>query len=132
MGDEIVDAIEDVIGVTIKTHFEEDPKAKAAKVAELNKSHVLPTLASIEKRLVSRGGQFLVGNNVSLADIHLYFFCSEYTTPPMLNATPKIADLVRLSEVCPISSAGFVLVQRPSSNLPRSNAPGSSFVRLPE
>merc|ERR1712203_904765 len=42
--DEIVDAIEDVIGVTIKTHFEEDPKAKAAKVAELNKSHVLPTL----------------------------------------------------------------------------------------
>ena len=58
--DEIVDAIEDVIGVTIKTHFEEDPKAKAAKVAELNKSHVLPTLASIEKRLVSRGGQFLV------------------------------------------------------------------------
>merc|ERR1711994_623840 len=28
--DEIVDAIEDVIGVTIKTHFEEDPKAEEA------------------------------------------------------------------------------------------------------
>ena len=59
--DEIVDAIEDVIGVTIKTHFEEDPAAKAAKVAELNKSAVLPMLQSVEKRLVSRGGQFLVG-----------------------------------------------------------------------
>merc|ERR1712001_613102 len=93
--DEIVDAIEDVIGVTIKTHFEEDPAAKAAKVAELNKTAVLPMLQSVEKRLVSRGGQFLVGNNISLADIHLYFFCSEYTTPPMLTATPKIADLVR-------------------------------------
>merc|ERR1712198_640729 len=93
--DEIVDAIEDVIGVTIKTHFEEDPAAKAAKVAELNKSAVLPMLQSVEKRLVSRGGQFLVGNNISLADIHLYFFCSEYTAPPMLTATPKIADLVR-------------------------------------
>ena len=54
--DEIVDAIEDVIGVTIKTHFEEDPVA--AKVAKLNKSAVL--LQSVEKRLVSRGGQFLV------------------------------------------------------------------------
>jgi len=93
--DEIVDAIEDVIGVTIKTHFEEDPAAKAAKVAELNKSAVLPMLQSVEKRLVSRGGQFLVGNNISLADIHLFFFCSEYTTPPMLTATPKIGDLVR-------------------------------------
>ena len=58
--DEIVDAIEDVIGVTIKTHFEEDPAAKAAKVAELNKTAVLPMLQSVEKRLVSRGGQFLV------------------------------------------------------------------------
>ena len=58
--DEIVDAIEDVIGVTIKTHFEEDPTTKAAKVAELNKSAVLPMLQSVEKRLVSRGGQFLV------------------------------------------------------------------------
>ena len=92
-----------------------------------------------------------VGNNVSLADIHLYFFCSEYTTPPMLNATPKVefsdnfvknhrkhvVDLRSptwsdVSEVCPTSSAGFVLAQRPSSNLLRSNAPGSSFVRLPE
>ena len=40
-----------------------------------------------------------VGNNVSLADIHLYFFCSEYTSPPMLNATPK----VEFSDHCPKS-----------------------------
>ena len=31
-----------------------------------------------------------VGNNISLADIHLFFFCSEYTTPPMLTVTPKV------------------------------------------
>merc|ERR1712212_1297066 len=66
---------------------------EGAQVEELNKSAVLPMLQSVEKRLISRGGQFLVGNNISLADIHLFFFCSEYTTPPMLTATPKIADL---------------------------------------
>merc|ERR1712008_528916 len=91
---EVVDAIEDVIGVTIKPHFEEGPKAKAAKVEELNKSAVLPLLKAVEKRLVSRGGQFLVGNALSLADIHLFFFCSEYTTAKLLATTPKIANLV--------------------------------------
>jgi len=99
--DEIVDTIEDVIGVTIKTHFETDPVKKAETVTELNKTAVLPMLANIEKRLVSRGGQFLVGNTISLADIHLFFFCSEYTTPLLLANTPKIANLVKRIEYLP-------------------------------
>merc|ERR1739848_304847 len=69
--DEVVDTIEDAINVTIKTHFESDPKAKAALVAKVNKETVLPMLANIEKRLAGRGGQFLVGNALSLADLHL-------------------------------------------------------------
>merc|ERR1712198_744802 len=56
--DEIVDTIEDVINVAIKTHFETDPAKKAETIAQLNKSTILPMLANIEKRLASRGGQF--------------------------------------------------------------------------
>ena len=92
--DEIVDTIEDVIGVTIKTHFEEDATKKAALIAELAKSSVLPMLRAVEARLVQRGGQFLVGNALTLADIHLFFFCSEYTKPAMLSATPKVTSLL--------------------------------------
>ena len=99
--DEVVDTIEDVINVTIKTHFETDPVKKAETVSQLNQSTVLPMLANIEKRLVSRGGQFLVGNALSLADIQLFFFCSEYTTPQLLASTPKIANLVKRVEYLP-------------------------------
>merc|ERR1711875_141669 len=99
--DEVVDTIEDVIGVAIKTHFETDPVKKAETIAALNKSTILPMLTNIEKRLVSRGGQFLVGNALSLADIHLFFFCSEYTTPALLATTPKIANLVKRVEYLP-------------------------------
>jgi len=99
--DEVVDTIEDVIGVTIKTHFETDPVKKAETIAALNTSTVLPMLTNIEKRLVSRGGQFLVGNALSLADIHLFFFCSEYTTAKLLATTPKIANLVKRVEHLP-------------------------------
>ena len=99
--DEVVDTIEDVINVTIKTHFETDPLKKAETVSQLNQSAVLPMLANIEKRLVSCGGQFLVGNALSLADIHLFFFCSEYTTPKLLANTPKIANLVKRVEGLP-------------------------------
>jgi glutathione S-transferase len=99
--DEVVDTIEDVINVTIKTHFETDPVKKAETVSQLNESAVVPMLTNIEKRLVSRGGQFLVGNALSLADIHLFFFCSEYTTPKLLANTPKIANLVKRVEGLP-------------------------------
>eukprot|EP00090_Calanus_glacialis_P019540 TRINITY_DN2_c0_g1_i2.p1 TRINITY_DN2_c0_g1~~TRINITY_DN2_c0_g1_i2.p1 ORF type:complete len:207 (-),score=77.50 TRINITY_DN2_c0_g1_i2:109-729(-) len=99
--DEVVDTIEDVINVTIKTHFETDPVKKAETVSQLNESTILPMLVNIEKRLVSRGGQFLVGNALSLADIHLFFFCSEYTTPKLLANTPKIANLVKRVEYLP-------------------------------
>merc|ERR1712050_203080 len=93
--DEVVDTIEDVIGVAIKTHFETDQVKKAETIAKLNESAILPMLANIEKRLVSRGGQFLVGNALSLADIHLFFFCSEYASPQLLATTPEIANLVK-------------------------------------
>eukprot|EP00092_Neocalanus_flemingeri_P008750 GFUD01009423.1.p1 GENE.GFUD01009423.1~~GFUD01009423.1.p1 ORF type:complete len:229 (-),score=75.24 GFUD01009423.1:82-702(-) len=99
--DEVVDTIEDVIGVTIKTHFETDPVKKAETVAQLNNTTVLPMLVNLEKRLVSRGGQFLVGNALSLADIHLFFFCSEYSTPQLLANTPKIANLVKRVQYLP-------------------------------
>ena len=36
----------------------------------------------LEKRLVERGGQFMVGNNFTWADLHLFFFCSEEFMEP--------------------------------------------------
>ena len=113
--DEVVDTIEDVINVTIKTHFETDPMKKAETVSQLNESTILPMLVNIEKRLVSRGGQFLVGNALSLADIHLFFFCSEYTTPQLLATTPKIANLVTRVEYLP--NIQKWLKNRPGSKL---------------
>merc|ERR1711963_1231193 len=50
---------------------------------------------SVEKRLVERGGQFMVGNNFTWADLHLFYFCSEdFICPSVLQNYPKLSNLV--------------------------------------
>jgi len=52
-------------------------------------------LTKLERRLVERGGQFMVGNNFTWADLHLFFFCSEeFMEPKVVAEYPKIANLV--------------------------------------
>merc|ERR1712066_497497 len=50
-------------------------------------------LANIEKILVSRGGQFMVGNALSWADLRLFDFCHTLEQPSCLNKFPKIKNL---------------------------------------
>jgi glutathione S-transferase len=38
---------------------------------------LLATQGQLEARLQERGGQFMVGNRFTWADLHLFFFCSE-------------------------------------------------------
>merc|ERR1711974_96703 len=50
-------------------------------------------LCNIEKRLESRGGQFLVGNVFSWADLHLFDFCCNLPDKSCLDKCPKIKNL---------------------------------------
>ena len=60
-----------------------------------HKNETVPTvLANIEKRLTSRGGQFLVGNTLSWADIQTFFFCSELADQEVLKTVPAVTNLV--------------------------------------
>merc|ERR1711868_215988 len=51
-------------------------------------------LAQLEKRLVSRGGQYFVGNAFSWADLQLYNLTSGFPDQSMLNKFPKIKNLM--------------------------------------
>jgi len=60
-------------------------------------------LANLEKVLTARGGQFFVGNNLSWADLAVFYLCVDGVggrTPKDLRAFPKIANLVqRVGEI---------------------------------
>ena len=79
-------------------------------------TEVVPAgLANIEKILVSRGGQFLVGNAFSWADLRLFDFCYTLDQPSVLNKFPKIKSLTeRVREIPNIKK--WVL-SRPKSKL---------------
>ena len=51
---------------------------------------LLTTQGQLEARLQERGGQFMVGNSFTWADLHLFFFCSEdFLDSKVLNSTQK-------------------------------------------
>merc|ERR1739838_58836 len=93
--DEIIYALQDVINAGYYAMFEKDEERKKA-MTETHEKVTIPTLLGhIEKRLSSRGGQFLVGNILSWADIQTFFFCSELDDQGVLQKTPGIASLVK-------------------------------------
>jgi len=72
--DEIIDVIQDVILANYKVWYQGAKKEALVNLTE----NVFPTaLAQLEKRLSERGGQFMVGNSLTWADIHLFFLCTE-------------------------------------------------------
>jgi glutathione S-transferase len=91
--DEIVDVIQDTLNAGYTAAFMSDEKAKAEALAKHTGETIPRIMEQIEKRLVSRGGQFLVGNALTWADIQLFFFCSENS--PALAKMPKIANLCK-------------------------------------
>ena len=75
--DEVVYALQDALAFGWDAMFEEDEPRKL-KMLDKYRAEVVPSILShLESRLVGRGGQFLVGNAFSLADLQLFFFCSE-------------------------------------------------------
>ena len=59
-------------------------------------------LSQLERMLSERGGQFMVGNNFTWVDLHLFYFSSEDVLEPEIVQTyPKISNLVRRVEQIP-------------------------------
>jgi glutathione S-transferase len=91
---EIIHAIEDVLQARINVLHETDEKRKAV-VSETYKTLTLPNLLlQLENRLVSRGGQFFVGDALSWADIQAFYFCSELDSLEQMDTSPHLASLV--------------------------------------
>ena len=94
--DEIVDAVTDMFNAFSQAHFSKDEAAMKKFGTE-----TLPNgLANIEKRLTQRGGQYLVGNALTWADIVMFNFVGALPDQSVLAKVPKIKNLVaRVGEI---------------------------------
>merc|ERR1712128_393519 len=93
--DEIVDAVSDLQTAMAKVAFGRDEKGVPNVL-----DNVYPTgLANLEKMLVSRGGQYFVGNNLTWADLAVF----QFTSDGMGGKPPK----VQISETVSLKSAIF-------------------------
>ena len=87
--DEIVDAVNDIFQAGLNAIFSGDD-AQMKKHA----SETVPAgLSNIEKILESRGGQYMVGNALSWADLRLFDFCHSLPQPNCLAKFPRIRNL---------------------------------------
>jgi len=90
--DEIVDVIQDAIEANYKAWY---AKNRREELVTLTGKTFPTALCQLEKKLSERGGQFMVGNNFTWADLHLFFFCSEdFLDPEIVQTYPKISNLV--------------------------------------
>merc|ERR1712079_287292 len=91
--DEIVDVIQDLLNTWYSLYHAKDSEGQK-KFLEAN----IPTsMSQIEKKLVSRGGQFMVGNAFSWADLHLFFYVTDMklmSGKDVDASFPKIKNLV--------------------------------------
>ena len=87
--DEIIDVIQDLTDKRITLLKAKDEEGIKKHLTETN-----PTaFGQLEKRMESRGGQFMVGNAFSWADLHLYDYISELPDKAVLDGFPKIKNL---------------------------------------
>merc|ERR1712113_883650 len=91
--DEIVDVIQDLLNTWYSLYHAKDSEGQK-KFLETN----IPTsMSQIEKKLVSRGGQFFVGNAFSWADLHVFFYVTDMklmSGKDVDTATPLVKALV--------------------------------------
>merc|ERR1719422_1130170 len=69
--DEIVDAIQDAIEANYKAWNNKANRREELKT--LTEKTFPAALSLLEKRLTERGGQFMVGNSFSWADLHFFY-----------------------------------------------------------
>ena len=95
--DEIVYAVQDALAYGWDAMFDEDEGRKKTMLEKYRKEIVPNILQKVEARLVKRGGQFLVGNMLTWADIQTFFFCSELglTWDQGVDDYPGVSGLVR-------------------------------------
>merc|ERR1712002_360309 len=95
--DEVADAITDIQNAIYGAFFEKDEAAKAEKMKKVTEETIPNGLANLEKVLEKRGGQFLVGNAFSWAELHLLQLVDIILSMKMeqaLEATPNLANLM--------------------------------------
>jgi len=87
--DEIIDCIQDLINKGATLFF--------AKDEEGQKNHMAVTIPTafgqLEKRLEARGGQFMVGNSFTFADLHIYGYVNELPDKSIIDGFPKLKSL---------------------------------------
>jgi len=92
--DEIIDVIQDLLNAWYSLYHAKDT-AGQQKFLETN----IPTgMGQLEKKLESRGGQYMVGNAFSWADLHLFFYVTDMKLMANKDVDqnfPKIANLVQ-------------------------------------
>eukprot|EP00092_Neocalanus_flemingeri_P039547 GFUD01043062.1.p1 GENE.GFUD01043062.1~~GFUD01043062.1.p1 ORF type:complete len:237 (-),score=81.41 GFUD01043062.1:322-1005(-) len=93
--DEIIYALQDAINAGYAVLHQKDEEKKKEMANKHEKMTIPTVLGQIEKRLQGRGGQFLVGNTLSWADIQTFFFCSELGDQQDITKTPGVANLVK-------------------------------------
>merc|ERR1711997_1206901 len=86
--DEIVDAVNDIFQAGLNAIFSGDD----AQMKKYEKETLPAGLANIEKILESRGGQYMVGNALSWADLRLFDFCHSLPKPSLVKF-PRISNL---------------------------------------
>jgi len=100
--DEIVDAITDIVNVRVGAVFEPDEAKKAEKM-QAYVSQTLPTgLDRMEKLLVERGGQYMVGNRLTWADLAMFCLVEpeKKNNTELMTTRPCLDNLVvRVAEV---------------------------------
>ena len=113
--DEIIYALQDALNAGYYALFEEDEERKK-KMKETHENVTIPrVLTQIENRLKKRGGEFLVGDKLSWADLQTFFFCSELEDKEVLKKTPGVESLVKKIGDIPAISAW--VEKRPKTSL---------------
>jgi len=116
--DEIVDAVQDAIEANYKAW---NNKANRRDELVTLTGKTFPAILNLlEKRLSERGGQFMVGNSFTWADLHLFYLCSEdFMCPTVLSSFPKLSNLV--SRVGQMPNIKKWMETRPANGAPQKD-----------
>jgi len=108
--DEIVDVIQDLINAWVKLYFAKDEEG----LKKFNEVTLQLALDQLEKRLVGRGGQYFVGNNLTWADIIVFMYLGDLPK----EAYEKYPKLINLYErVGALPNIKAWVENRPKTNL---------------
>jgi len=75
--DAIVDVLEDTLNAGYAAETIKDETLKELELKRYHTETVPAMLQYLEKRITENGGPFLVGNELTWADIHLFYFATQ-------------------------------------------------------